>query len=268
MNKNDFRYMHRGKQIRELKEADFSLLNSVNLQGEKTERAVLLLHGFSSSPAVYRYLIPQLKNYDAIMCPALPGHGTSIASFAHATATDWLTCATESCEELFKKYHQVDIVGLSLGGLLACKLSEHYVFNHMFLLAPALKLNMNVNNQLKLATLLQNLGFKELRGAAGNLVTDERAEISYKRLPLAPVIELFNFVLDHQWVAPNVPVDLFLGTHDKVVSSTQVEALFRDLPNVSIHWLKNSAHVLALDSDLEQIAACINDSVPSARENK
>lgn len=61
MNKNDFRYFRQGKQVDDLKEEDFSLIKSVYHHSEQKERALLLLHGFSSTPAVYRLLIPQLK---------------------------------------------------------------------------------------------------------------------------------------------------------------------------------------------------------------
>lgn len=258
MNKNDFRYMRRGKQLYDLTKDDFSLIKSINKQGKKTERAVLLLHGFSSSAAVYRFLIPQLKNYDAIVCPNLPGHGDSIKAFSQTKSSQWLELATQECEKLFEKYTSVDVIGLSLGGLLACKLSEHFAFNHMYLLAPALKLKMNVALNLKLALFLHSLGFCELRGAAGNLITNEHAEISYKRLPLTAIMELFHFVQEHQWTAPSCPIDLFLGTYDTVASSPQIEQLFLGLPNVKIHWLENSAHVLSLDNDLNQIVECIN----------
>jgi carboxylesterase len=261
MNKNDFRYFRRGKQLYDLKEGDYELIKPVFQYGVKNERALLLLHGFSSSPAVFRYLIPQLHNYDAIVCPTLPGHGESIAALSQATAENWLTYAKKTAEELFKKYNKVDVLGFSLGGLLACKLGEHFAFNHLYLLAPALKLCMNVPANLKLATVLHHLGFKEIRGAAGNLLSDEQAEISYRRLPLTAVIQMFHLILNHQWVAPTVPVDIFLGTHDAVVSSPQIEELFRNLDNVSIHWLENSAHVLPLDNDLSQLIKCINQNM-------
>lgn len=235
MNKNDFRYFRRGKQLADLQENDFSLIRSINHSGQKHERALLLLHGFSSTPAVFRHLIPQLTHYDAVVCPALAGHGTSIEEFTQTKATDWIANATAICDELVKKYTHVDVLGFSMGGLIACKLSEQFAFNHIFLLAPALKLTMNVAINLKLATTLQKLGFKELRGAAGNLLNDHHAEISYKRLPLSAINEMLHLVQHHQWVAPTAPVDLFLGTHDAVVASSAVEQLFRDLPNVSIH---------------------------------
>lgn len=258
MNKNDFRYMLRGKQLYDLKEKDFPLLSSIEKHGTKNERVLLLLHGFSSSPAVYRFLIPQLKNYDAIICPALPGHGESIEAFSQATADQWVSFVTVICEDLFKKYQKVDILGVSLGGLIACKMSERFTFNHMFLLAPALKLRMKIPFYLKLIRLVQKLGFKELRGAAGNILSNKHAEISYRKWPLSPVYEIFNMVYCHQWVAPTCPVDLFLGKHDAVVASLEVEKLFQNLPNAAIHWLDNSAHVLPLDEDLDRIAEVVN----------
>ncbi|CAM2873753.1 lipase [Legionella steigerwaltii] len=258
INQNDFRYMRRGKQLLDLKKEDLALLEPISQQGPKKDHALLLLHGFTSSPAVYRYLIPQLNHYDALVCPALPGHAESISAFAQAKAEDWLNWAMLECEALFKEYQKVDVLGLSLGGLLACKLSTTFTFNHMFLLAPALKLQMNINQNLKLLTLLKTLGFCELRGQAGNLCTNKYAEISFRRIPIPALIELFTLIREHLWVAPNSPIDLFLGTHDAVVASKEVERMFSHLPNTTIHWLANSAHVLPLDNDLDQIVQCVN----------
>ncbi|CAM2800569.1 alpha/beta fold hydrolase [Legionella anisa] len=258
MNPNNFRFMRRGKQLFDLKREDFSLLKPIRQLGTKQDRALLLLHGFTSSPAVYRYLIPQLNHYDALVCPALPGHGDSIAAFAQATANDSLECVTQECDALFKQYQKVDVLGLSFGGILACQLSAHFTFNHMFLLAPAFKLQLNTHQNLKLLIALQKLGFCELRGRAGNLVTNKYAEISYRKIPIPALIELFTLINEYQWVSPNCPIDLFFGAHDIVVASKEVEKMFSHLPNTTIHWLANSAHVLPLDNDLDMIVQCIN----------
>ncbi len=258
MNPNDFRYMRRGKQLLDLRKDDLALLEPIRKRGTKTDHALLLLHGFTSTPAVYRYLIPQLSHYDAVICPSLPGHAESIAAFAQAKAADWLEYTTHECEPLFKEYQKVDVLGLSLGGILACKLSETFTFNHMFLLAPALKLQMDTYWNLKLLIALKKLGFCELRGIAGNLATNNHAEISYRKIPIPVLIELFTMINEYQWVTPNCPIDLFFGAHDIVVASKEVEKMFAHVPNTTIHWLANSAHVLPLDNDLEQIIQCIN----------
>ncbi len=258
MNINDFRYMRQGQQLSDLKLKERQLLTPLNQRGSKKEHALLILHGFSSSPAVYRYLIPKIKAYDAIVCPVLPGHAESIHQFSQAKATQWLASAQDLCASLIKEYQKVDVLGLSLGGLLSCELSKTCAVNHLYLLAPALKLHMNVPTMLNTARLFNYLGFVHLRNAAGNILNTEHAEITYRKLPLTTIIEMLQLVHNYQWQAPSCPVDLFLGAHDLVVDSKAVEELFLPLNNTHIHWLNNSAHVLPLDNDLSEIINCVN----------
>ncbi|CEG58905.1 alpha/beta hydrolase [Legionella fallonii] len=258
MNYNDFRYMRRGKQLSSLTRDDLPLIKPINERGSGNEKALLLLHGFSSTPAVFRYLLPQIKHYDAIVCPALKGHAESIEAFSLSTANDWRLSAHIACKSLLKEYRKVDVLGLSLGGLLACELSQHFTLNHLFLLAPALKLNMHVNMSLKLAQVLKCLGFHQLRNSAGNLVSNQHAEITYRKLPIVTIIEMLSLAQNYQWIPPTCPTDLFLGTYDEVVASAEVEKLFSSLSNATIHWLKNSAHLLPLDNDVQEIIQCIN----------
>lgn len=208
---NDFRYMRRGKHLSELRSEEANLLSPVNQQGKGTERALLVLHGFSSSPAVYRYLIPNLKNYNAILCPILAGHAESIEAFSKSTATDWLQSAKNACELLINQYQKVDVLGLSLGGLLACQLSQFFTINHLFLLAPALKLRMRINAMLKLAQVLKCLGFRQLRNAAGNIITDEHAEIAYRKLPISTIIEMLTLAREYEWLPQLARQIFFLG---------------------------------------------------------
>ena len=258
MNPEDFRYMRRGKQLSALTLKDVALMKPINQRGQRFARALLVLHGFSSSPAVYRLLIPQLKHYDAIICPVLTGHAQSIDAFSQSNASQWVESASKACEALVKEYKTVDVLGLSLGGLLACELSRRYPINHLYLLAPALKLTMHIPAMILLAQALKTLGFRYFRNAAGNLFTQEQAEIAYRKLPISTILEILQLVRDYQWKAPSCPVDLFLGRFDEVVASREVEELFSPLPNATIHWLENSAHVLPLDSDLKEIVDCIN----------
>lgn len=258
MNIEDFRYMHRGKQLSAITKQDVALMEPINQRGKGTGRALLMLHGFSSSPAVYRLLIPQLKHYDAIVCPVLTGHAESIEAFSHSNASEWLETATNACDALIKEYKTVDVLGLSLGGLLACELSKRFPINHLYLLAPALKLHLHIPAMIMLTKTLKALGFRYLRNAAGNLFTNSQAEIAYRQLPLSTILEILQLMRDYKLVAPTCPVSLFLGRFDEVVASEEVEQLFASLPNVTVHWLEHSAHVLPLDGDLDEIVDCIN----------
>ena len=257
MNRYEFRYMHRGVQLDYPAEQDKSLLRSVQIQNKGKKKALLLLHGFSSSPAVYRQLIPLLPAYQAIVCPVLPGHADSIKAFSQAQAAEWLSTAEQHCQQLMLSYQQIDVLGLSLGGLLASHLAQKFSLNHLFLLAPALRLQVSVRQTLALFRCLSKLGFIELRNKAGNLLAPLAAELSYRRVPLSAFISILEMLQTYEWEPPACPTDVFLGLHDEVVDSQAVDQLFRGRPQTEIHWLTDSAHVLPLDNDYQLIANCI-----------
>lgn len=257
MNIQDFRFMWRGKIIAPLLEQQANLLAPIDIRGKGDNRALLLLHGFSSSPAVFRALLPKLTMYDAVVCPVLPGHAESIYAFNNATSEDWISAAETVCGELLRDYQKVDVLGFSLGGLLACYLSQRFSLNHLYLLAPSLELQINVPAQLLLARTLHYLGFRFLRNLAGDLRTKGYQELSYRQLPITTVIEILELIKNFKFLPPSCPTDVFLGRFDAVVHSPLVAERFRNLPNVTTHWLDNSAHVLPLDGDIESIIACI-----------
>jgi len=258
INRDDFHYMWRGKPTRSLPESEVSRLKPVHIYGKQHGRALLLLHGFSSSPAMYRAMIPALDNYDALACPALPGHAENLAAFTSVNADEWITAAETACEALIKRYETVDVVGLSLGGLLAYHLANKYRINHLYLLAPAFKLTFNLKGATVLARLLHACGLKHITNRAGNLYTKTYDELTYRKLPVRTIIELFGLIQQHRLTSLSCSIDLFLGRHDDVVDSAYIAKQFESHPNCTTHWLENSAHALPLDGDFKEIVACIN----------
>lgn len=257
MNIDDFRCMRRGVQLSTLNKNELSLVAPVEQRTNKKQRALLLFHGFSSSPAVYRRLIAALDCYDAIICPALLGHASDLASFSVVKTKDWFLQAEQTYKQMNAEFEQVDVMGLSLGGLLACHLSKQFTLRQLYLLAPALDLQLAIKPTLYLAKTLYWLGFRYIPSAAGDLYASKFCEIAYRQLPLQIIIELLSTIRQFQFSVPSCPTDLFLGRHDKVVSSWQVAERFANHDKVTIHWLENSAHVLPLDGDLANIIACI-----------
>lgn len=260
INRDDFHYMWRGKATRALIASEIDMLKPIHLYGKKKGRALLLLHGFSSSPAVYRAIIPTLKNYDALVCPVLPGHGENLAAFTRVNASEWVHAAEIACEALVQQYQTVEVVGLSLGGLLAYHLSNKYPIKHLYLLAPAFKLTFNLKLGIALARLLHAFGLKYIKNRAGNLYTKTHEELTYRKLPVRTIIELFTLIEQREHTYPSCSIDLFLGRHDEVVDSAYIKKQFNGKPNCSIHWLENSAHVLPLDGDIKTIIDCMNAS--------
>ncbi len=253
MNRDDFRYMWRGKPLRGLGKPESSLLEPIFQKGRGNQRALLLLHGFSSSPAVFRVMLQALLPYDAILCPTLPGHGENISAFGTVKAQDWLTASEIACETLVQNYASVDVLGLSLGGLLACHLSQHFKLHHLYLLAPALALSINIPLALKGLHLIHYSGVQSIRNRAGNLCSKRYGELAYRRLPLTAIMEILTLIQTFPFTPPTCPTDLFLGRFDEVVHTKKIANLMKNVPNCETHWLANSAHVLPLDNDVDQI---------------
>lgn len=250
--------MWRGQVIRPLHKTEINQLKPIDKRTKGNQRALLLLHGFGSSPAIYRAMWPKLTHYDALICPALPGHAESIAAFSKVTYEEWLSSAMTMCEPLIKQYERVEIVGLSLGGLLACHLARQFPVQHLYLMAPAFKLHLNINRMRILGRLLQMLGIKTVKSRAGNLFTHTHNELAYKKLPVHAVLELFKMIEHSQMELPTCPIDLFLGTHDDVVDSKHIEKQFEPLKQCQTHWLDRSAHAIPLDGDIQTIIDIIN----------
>lgn len=263
MKTEDFCYMYRGKVMERLTPQNADILSPYERRSDRRERALLLLHGFSSSPAVYRRMIPALTMYDAVICPLLPGHGQSIDAFSQVHATDWVAHVERICGNLIDEYQQVDVLGLSLGGLLACHLSAHFPLHHLFLLAPALSLHLPLNLTINATKILYTLGIRRIRNRAGNLISSQYPELAYSQMPLFAIIQILSLIQNFSWHAPHCPTDVFLGRHDEVVDSLAVAKRFEGLSNVNIHWLAHSAHVLPLEEDVTEILKWIqlrNDS--------
>lgn len=257
MNIKDFCFMRGGKYLQSLTADTAHLLSPIDKRSKGKNKALLLLHGFGSSPAVYRRLLPALSMYDAIICPLLPGHGDNLQAFTNTPASEWVAAAHSVCQTMLQEYKSVDVMGLSLGGLLACDLSARLPIERLYLLAPALVLKLNMPIALFVVSVLRGLGIKFVRNRAGNIYTKQYAELTYRLLPLKTIREILTLIKLFHFAPPTCKTELFLGRFDEVVDSSKVASMFSALSNVSVHWLEHSAHVLPLEDDIDIIIKCM-----------
>lgn len=260
MSVEDFVFIHKGKIVKPLSQEEAHYLSPIDqVVTAQHDHALLLLHGFASTPAVYRAILPKITGYDRIVCPALPGHASSIEEFAESTAHDWQQAAQINCAKLVDAYEKVSIVGLSLGGSLALELSQTFKIQHLYLLAPALKLHYPLGLARLAAQILSAIGLKTWPNYGGDIFANDYQELTYNRLSLHAILEIYAYIQSQFPIQPNCPTDLFLGQYDKVVDVQHVAQYYETQSNVKIHWLENSAHILPLDRDREELVRCINN---------
>jgi carboxylesterase len=81
---------------------------------------LLLVHGFTGSPAEMRRIAPAFQQHGlTVSAPLLPGHGTTPADLSCQRLEDWLDHVHASLSDLQRTCPTVFIGGLSLGALLA-----------------------------------------------------------------------------------------------------------------------------------------------------
>jgi carboxylesterase len=265
MNPDDFAYLFRGKIVQPVSQQDARAMLPIDKTlSTNTDHALLLLHGFASSPAVFRVMLPLLQGYDRIVCPVLPGHADSLQQFGKVTAEQWRQSAQQHCAALLETYTKVSVLGLSLGGLLALELSTLFPVHHLFLLAPALKLSYSARLALMGAYLLRGLGIRHLPNfGGGDLCNPTHPELGFRQFPLSTVIEILTLFLKPSYPEPQCKTDLFLGRYDKVIDSKTVAKHYAHTPHLTLHWLPHSAHILPLDGDVAMLVQCINQNMYS-----
>lgn len=89
--------------------------------------AAVLIHGFSGSPFQMRDIGEFLTdNGIATFIIRLPGHGSRLEYFAASRLEDWMEVIHNAVESLKGNYHNVVIIGRSLGGALALIEANEY----------------------------------------------------------------------------------------------------------------------------------------------
>jgi len=96
--------------------------------GDKVERAILLLHGYTNNPRQYRILSEQFfqLGYN-VLIPRFPGHGLKdrmTTALQDQTETSLLTFTNAAVDMAQGLGHQITVLGFSMGGVLALWLAQ------------------------------------------------------------------------------------------------------------------------------------------------
>lgn len=257
----DFCAIQRGRIIRSCILNDTALFQSTtHKHTQKTDHALLMLHGFSSSPGVFRNMIPRIQSYDMIIAPLLPGHGISYQAFSQVSHHAWLEWAIQTYDHIAKRYQDVSIVGSSLGGLLGTHIAQHRDVHTLYLLAPAFALTYPIRLIQKLLQCLSWVGITSLPNRGGDFNQPHTYELTFKRLPIHAIQEILSLIQSFKLQPFRQSTHVFLGQHDHVIHTPTVHQYMQNMPHTTLHLLKNAAHVLPLEDDAARIIDLLNDS--------
>ncbi len=108
---------------------------------DKITESTLLIHGFSASTREFRFLTPKLeKEGICYYAPMLTGFGIDdLLLLKNVRPMDWVRDVLNAYDLLASKSECVNVVGHSMGGLLALIVAQYRVVNKLIITAPYLK---------------------------------------------------------------------------------------------------------------------------------
>ena len=215
----------------------------------------LLLHGLTGTPYEMRDLGEALAASGiSVLCPLLPGHGTSPEDLDKTRWPEWEAAALAAFDELGAGADQRFVCGLSLGGTLAIRVAARREVAGLILLSPALKLRSPLAHLLPILSRL--IRFRKKTSDIKDPVALARHP-GYKVQSFAAANSLRDLMsrLPGDYPALRMPLLAIVSKNDHVVDPEAVRALHRDAPSERkrLIMLEDCYHVITVDSEAERV---------------
>tara|TARA_R110002096_G_scaffold436051_2_gene666309 strand:+ start:55006 stop:55776 length:771 start_codon:yes stop_codon:yes gene_type:complete len=221
---------------------------------------VLLLHGYSSSPAIVRPMGEYLADCGMrVVAPLLPGHGTSPQDLNKRT---WRELADAAANELYALQAQCDHVfvgGLSMGGLLALHLGQRCTGIHGLIpMAAALYAKSAMRYLLPFVRhFVSTIPKSKDPGISIEDLSCAPLLWTYDRQALHFVAQLFALMEDVQRNMHKLeqPLLIFQGEHDKTVPMKAAWEIAEKSSSrdTELVVLPHSGHCLTIDGERQQV---------------
>lgn len=220
----------------------------------------LLIHGFTGSPKEVEPLAEELRQLGChVVSPTLKGHGGDLKQLGTCTWSDWIASAEIGLQKLLQHYHNVIVIGFSMGGLIAAHLASRYPVDRLILLSPAVYAPniRQMATDLRLSILNQDgqslQRFKEYMMKF--LATPKKTFWHFKRL----VKTVRNDLPKVQ-----VPTLIIHGTMDDVVHPRSAQYIYDAISSKEkkLYYLPRSKHLLCHDREAEQVKYLVRTFLP------
>jgi carboxylesterase len=229
--------------------------------GEHAKTGLLLVHGFTGSPASLRPLAEMLarRGY-AVELLRLPGHGTHFREMLPTRYDDWREAVIAGAKALAARTERIVFVGLSLGGTLSLDAATSGTNP-----AGVVTINAQILNReglaVRLAPLIERLlpiVPPKLAGLTPNDIAKPRTEEqAYGWVPTAAGNSILRALsrVRGQLETLSCPVLVMYSRNDHSVPPENSRALLKLIdPKLTEELvLERSYHVATLDYDLELI---------------
>jgi carboxylesterase len=224
--------------------------------GANKEIGILLVHGFTGSPASMRPWAEYLNQRGyTVKVPLLPGHGTTPEDLNLVKWEEWPAKVESDLQVLLRTCQKVFICGLSMGGGTTLNVASKYSkeLSGIILVNPMIHVKF-VPHQLAWAI----SRFQKMRESVGDDIKRPGiTEYGYDALPAVGVYQLLK-MLHYTRKRLNMvtaPMLLFHSVDDHTLPVTNTEIVMKGVGSREKQRIElvNSFHVATLDYDQEII---------------
>lgn len=229
---------------------------SLYLSGGKT--GVLLLHGFTGSPAS---ILPWAQGIHeagyTVSVPRIAGHGTAWQDLNHTNWEAWYDSAESALLSLKANCDRVFVAGFSVGGALALKLAQirGSEIEGLLLLNPSI---FDERQFFKLVPLLKHI-LPSIKGGVSDVAKGDAPLHGYGRIPLKALDSVRNLwkVVERDLYLVDLPMLIGYSINDHVVSPNCSHTIIDNVTSPSIREIifERSFHNVALDYEVEDLIA-------------
>ncbi|MDP1720521.1 MAG: alpha/beta fold hydrolase [Candidatus Nanopelagicaceae bacterium] len=227
---------------------DFAVRGS----GAEGKIGILLVHGFTGSPASMRSWAEffAARGY-TVRVPRLPGHGTQWQDLNKVPWQEWPAKVVEELDELGKTCERVFIFGLSMGGGTSLYVAAHDDdrLTGIVLVNPMIHIP---GVSVKFAPIL-SLFRSRLPSVGNDIKRPAVSEWAYDALPTKGVVQLNKLLKSSRSTLGQVkiPLLLFHSAEDHVLPVTNTEIVMAEIGSQRKQRVEllNSYHVATVDYD-------------------
>lgn len=174
------------------------------------ENGVLLVHGFTGSPAELLPLGEFLNRAGyTVLCVRLAGHGTNEKDLSRTTCDDWFNSVLDGYAMLKNFCEKIFVVGHSMGSLLSLKLAAVKKIEKLITLSPPFSINDGFHiEKLPPRSQCENLFVVKPRRKLKNV--PPAVNKTYRRIPLVCVHEFLALLDDVRKILSEIKVPLLI----------------------------------------------------------
>jgi len=238
--------------------APTELLRDWSAEGKGANKriGVLLVHGFTGSPASMRPWAEFLNSHGyTVMVPLLPGHGTTPHDLNLVQWQEWPAKVESELNLLLQSCDKVFICGLSMGGGTTLNIATRY--SHQ--LAGIILVNPMIHVKFvphQLAWVISRL--QKMRNSVGDDIKKPGVtEYGYDFLPVVGVYQLLKMLhyTRKRLHDVTVPLQLFHSVEDHTLPVSNTEIIMKEVNSREKNRIElvNSYHVATMDYDAEII---------------